>query len=269
MTSRERTLFVISLVASMLFWGWLYGWKFSLVFIPSLLIHEYGHYRQMGREGIGKRNMLFIPPLGVMAQMGDPPATLGSEARIALAGPIAGLIPTLFFALLFGISHSNFWVASAILSAGINLFNLVCPVPILDGGRIVKSLAFSVGQKFGHLFYLLGFVCILLLFFITPPYFPIFLLWFTYNEYMGWRSASKYLAFLREKLSDQEQKESYKKELNLLQRLAYEFCLTSQEIRQSLVLFPAIIAGYFLIIWLGYQSTGLNLLSKDFLASFK
>jgi Zn-dependent protease len=88
MTKREKTLFILSVIASVAIWGGLYSWKAGLVIVFLVLVHEYGHYWQMGREGIGKRMMLFLPPFGVVAMAKEQWPSRPAETRIALAGPV-------------------------------------------------------------------------------------------------------------------------------------------------------------------------------------
>lgn len=63
-------LFWISIAISLAIWGWLQSPEFAVVIVFGIAVHEYGHYWQMGREGICERKMMMIPPLGAIAISG-------------------------------------------------------------------------------------------------------------------------------------------------------------------------------------------------------
>ncbi|MGH2939117.1 MAG: site-2 protease family protein [Solirubrobacterales bacterium] len=64
-----------------------------------------------------------------------------AEARVGLAGPVAGSIATLVPLGIWLATGSEFWRALAYLGFFLNLFNLLPVVP-LDGGR---AIAFQGG----------------------------------------------------------------------------------------------------------------------------
>lgn len=131
----------------------------------AILIHEYGHYYWMGREGISKKKMLFIPLMGAVAITQEGWPNRGAESRIALAGPLIGLFSALIPLVCYLISPLPIFAASAVIICFINLFNLI-PITILDGGRVWKSIFYSIHPKVGQIFTWLGIValCALLIF---------------------------------------------------------------------------------------------------------
>ncbi len=87
---------------------------------------------------------LFVASLGALA----PARTRAQEWFIAIAGPAFGLLslaPLLAVAYATGDPQ---WDAYAAMAALINLFNLL-PIGILDGGRIVQAIAFSIAGWLG------------------------------------------------------------------------------------------------------------------------
>lgn len=147
-----------SIFLSLAIWTFLVSFKFSIIIITAIFIHEYGHYYWMGREGITKKSMFFLPPFGAVAQAKEFWPTRGAEARIALAGPAFGLLSLLLFYCLWLLSPSPLFIGAMGLACYINLFNILMPVAILDGGRIIKSILFSVHNKLGEMFYLFSFI---------------------------------------------------------------------------------------------------------------
>lgn len=187
---------VLSIIASILIWGFLSGWKFALILVGSILIHEYGHYYWMGREGIKDRDMFFIPPFGAVARSKEMWPTRGSESRISLAGPAFGLISVLIFFILWTVSLSPIFAASVVLASYINLFNLLLPIATLDGGRVIKSILFSINESLGRNFYLFGFIFLGILVFtnIISLILAFILGWLLWQEYSLYLRVKSWLA---------------------------------------------------------------------------
>jgi Zn-dependent protease len=112
-----------------------WGWAFAAGFVLLILIHEAGHAVAMQREGIPASAPVFIPFVGAAIAMRGRPRNAYIEAKVAIAGPIAGSLAawaTLGAGLQFG---QPLLVALGHAAVFLNLFNLV-PVSPLDGGRI-------------------------------------------------------------------------------------------------------------------------------------
>lgn len=146
----------ISIWASILVWGWLFNYKMAIVLVVSLLVHESGHYYWMGREGIKKRKMMMIPPFGAIAMSGEPFPGYAAENRIALAGPGIGLAALFGFYFLLSVTGQSMWAAAVVITAYINLLNLIIPISVLDGGRVIKSTLFSLNYYLGMVFAVFG-----------------------------------------------------------------------------------------------------------------
>lgn len=133
----------------------LFSWPFALVLMGSLFIHEMGHIWAMKRSGMKTKGVYFIPFLGAAAVSEEMFPSRGSETFIALMGPVWGFVLAL---LTFGgylLTGSTLLAALAGWMAMLNLFNLL-PINPLDGGRVMKSVAFSISSRAGFLFMLAG-----------------------------------------------------------------------------------------------------------------
>jgi Zn-dependent protease len=118
----------------------------ALLFYASLLAHEIGHAlmaRRLGVEVEGITLWLF----GGVARLRGQAATAGTEAKIAVVGPLVSVaLGALFFGSAFAVQVGGgpdlvgevlFWLAATNIVLAV--FNLVPAFP-LDGGRLLKSL---------------------------------------------------------------------------------------------------------------------------------
>jgi Zn-dependent protease len=132
--------FAGSFLASVWFYALFWGWKFGLVFVLLIAVHEFGHWFTMRFYGVPSSLPFFIPGMGALVNMTGRPASAFHESLIALAGPLVGGIGSAACAYAGFTTHEPFWLAAAYLGMLINLFNLA-PVMPLDGGRIVGSIS--------------------------------------------------------------------------------------------------------------------------------
>lgn len=132
--------FAGSFLASVWFYALFWGWKFGLVFVVLIGIHEFGHWLTMRFYGVPSSLPFFIPGMGALVNMRGRPPSAFHESLIALAGPLAGTVASAACAYIGYANHEPFWLAAAYIGLFLNLFNLA-PVMPLDGGRIVGSIS--------------------------------------------------------------------------------------------------------------------------------
>jgi Zn-dependent protease len=127
-----------SIFASLWFYAILFGWKFGVVFVLQILVHEMGHYLTFRNYGVPVSLPMMIPGLGafVSSPMTEDPAR---NAVAALMGPVFGVGAATVcwgYGLFTG---EPFWIAAAYVGFFLNLFNLIPAYPF-DGGRVAGAI---------------------------------------------------------------------------------------------------------------------------------
>lgn len=170
----------ISLGAYALF----FGWKFAIVLIYLIFVHEMGHLVAAKQKGIKTSPALFIPFLGAAISMKERPKDAATEAYLAYGGPLAGLISFLPAIPLYAYTHEPLWGLMIFMGALLNLFNMF-PVSPLDGGRIVSVLSTKI--------WFIGLLALIpLLYYMRSP---ILILIFIFGFFTWWsRSRESYKA---------------------------------------------------------------------------
>ena len=176
-------------VGSMVTYVYLLTWQFAVLIMVSLFFHESGHIWAMKRCGLKTKGIYFIPFMGAAAVSEDTFGTRRNEVYIAIMGPIWGFALAVVTLIGYYVTDNALFAAAAGWMAMINLFNLL-PINPLDGGRIMKSIAFSIDSKIGLIFLVAGIiVSIFLTFWAGLILFLILLLigtlelFFEYREY--------------------------------------------------------------------------------------
>jgi len=126
----------------------LFSWKFAVLLLFQLFVHEYGHVHAMRRTGMRVRGMYFVPFLGALAVTEDAFTSRRQQVYVALNGPLWGGLLTLLPAGAYLLTGDAFWAAVAAWWAVINLFNLL-PITPLDGGRAMNAFASSFSSNLG------------------------------------------------------------------------------------------------------------------------
>lgn len=131
------------IAASLGMYTYLFTWQMGVALVAFIGIHEYGHLWAMHRCGLATRGMYFIPGFGAVAIADGRFKSAEDEAYIAIMGPVFGMFGFVIPALVtFTYTNNPLWAAVASFMTFINLVNLF-PINPLDGGRIVKALAYS------------------------------------------------------------------------------------------------------------------------------
>jgi Zn-dependent protease len=129
----------LSMLVSIGAYTLLWGWRFAVLFVLLLFVHELGHAVQLRREGVRAGVPVFIPFLGALISMKEMPRNAWIEAKVGLAGPILGTAGAAVVWALGEATNSDLLRAAAYVGFLLNLFNLI-PITPLDGGRAVAAL---------------------------------------------------------------------------------------------------------------------------------
>lgn len=150
-------ILVIFSLSTQVFPGWypqfslitnlILGFITAIFFFASVLTHELSHSVVANLSGISIRKInLFM--FGGVAQMSKPPQTAVQEFLMAIAGPLASFVLSIFFGIFwFGLRLTNFKFLPVIaffgylslINLSLGIFNLLPGFP-LDGGRILRSI---------------------------------------------------------------------------------------------------------------------------------
>lgn len=136
----------VGLVGSVGLYTYLFTWQMAVALVVFIGIHEYGHLWAMKKCGIKTKGMFFLPGLGAVAVAEERFGSARNEAYIAIMGPIFGLVFFVFpMMFVYWKTGDAMYAAIGAIMAFINLVNLF-PINPLDGGRILKALAYSERQ---------------------------------------------------------------------------------------------------------------------------
>jgi len=143
--------------ASMASYAYMFTWEFAAMIMFMLFVHESGHIWAMKRCGVKTKGIYFLPFVGGAAVADEEFPSRGAEVFIAIMGPIWGFALALLTGLVYVATENPLFAAAASWMAMVNLFNLL-PINPLDGGRIMKSIAYSVHSRVGLVFLAIGIV---------------------------------------------------------------------------------------------------------------
>lgn len=165
MSGKDYGKLFLSIVISVAGYSYFVSFRFGLILLCGLMFHEFGHFWQMGREGIKEKRMIAIPFLGAMAIFYEHIKSHWSGAKIALMGPTFGLATVIIPLLLFQATGKLYLLTYCFLFSMINLFNLA-PLAILDGGNLVRPVLASFSIKTVKPLYWASYPLVMLLFFL-------------------------------------------------------------------------------------------------------
>jgi Zn-dependent protease len=133
----------LSFLASIWFYALFFGWKFGIVFVLLIAVHEAGHIVFMRAVGLPASLPYFIPGLGAFTALRAPLPSIFQESIVAFGGPLLGTLGGIA-CFAYGYATGNaFWYAAAYTAFFLNLFNMF-PVAFLDGGRMTGAISPSL-----------------------------------------------------------------------------------------------------------------------------
>lgn len=146
---------VLFAAGSLAAYSWLFSIEFAIALILCLVFHEYGHIKAMKYFGLKTKGIYLIPFVGGLALSDSKINTRWQDVVISIMGPFFGLILSVAALIGYWITDIEILAGIAVFNALLNLFNLL-PVLPLDGGHVLKSIAFSVNSKIGIVACVLG-----------------------------------------------------------------------------------------------------------------
>jgi Zn-dependent protease len=143
-------------------YAYMFSWKFAVLILVFLFVHEYGHIWAMKRCGMKTKGIYFVPFLGAAAVTDQQFKSYKDEVYIALMGPVWGIALALAGWCAYGMTGKVIFIGAAIWMFLVTLFNLL-PIMPLDGGRVVRSVAMSLSSWGGVIIFALGFSILIFL----------------------------------------------------------------------------------------------------------
>ncbi|MGB0832916.1 MAG: metalloprotease [Psychrobium sp.] len=150
-----KVIKVLLAAGSLAAYSWLFSFQFAVALILCLVFHEYGHVKAMKYFGMKTKGFYLIPFLGGMAVTDEKINTRWQDVFISIMGPFFGLILSIACLIGYWITDIEILGGLAVFNALLNLFQLL-PVLPLDGGHVLKSIAYSVNSKVGLAICVLG-----------------------------------------------------------------------------------------------------------------
>jgi Zn-dependent protease len=129
-------------------YSWLFSIEFAIALIFCLVFHEYGHIKAMKYFGLKTKGIYLIPFVGGLALSDDKINTRWKDIVISIMGPFFGLILSIVCLVGYWLTDIELLAGLAVFNALLNLFNML-PVLPLDGGHVLKSIAFSINSRVG------------------------------------------------------------------------------------------------------------------------
>jgi Zn-dependent protease len=143
-----KVIKVLFAAGSLAAYSWLFSIEFAIALIFCLVFHEYGHIRAMKYFGLKTKGIYLIPFVGGLALSDDKINTRWQDIVISIMGPFFGLILSIVCLVGYWLTDIEVLAGLAVFNALLNLFNML-PVLPLDGGHVLKSIAFSINSRVG------------------------------------------------------------------------------------------------------------------------
>ncbi len=130
----------LSMLAMVWSYAMFHGWLFAVGLVVLIFIHEMGHAFEIKRAGLGSSWPVFIPFMGAFITLKGAVLDVHTEARIGIAGPVAGAAASLGCVLIYQATGSTLFLALGYVGFFLNLFNML-PMRPLDGGRVFAAIS--------------------------------------------------------------------------------------------------------------------------------
>lgn len=150
-----KVIKVLFAAGSLAAYSWLFSIEFAIALILCLVFHEYGHIKAMKYFGLKTKGIYLIPFVGGLALSDDKINTRWQDIVISIMGPFFGLILSIACLIGYWLTDIEILAGLAVFNALLNLFNML-PVLPLDGGHVLKSIAFSINSRVGIVACVLG-----------------------------------------------------------------------------------------------------------------
>ena len=150
-----KVIKVLFAAGSLAAYSWLFSIEFAIALILCLVFHEYGHIKAMKYFGLKTKGIYLIPFVGGLALSDDKINTRWQDIVISIMGPFFGLMLSMACLVGYWLTDIEILAGLAVFNALLNLFNLL-PILPLDGGHVLKSIAFSINSKVGLVACVLG-----------------------------------------------------------------------------------------------------------------
>jgi len=150
-----KVIKVLFAAGSLAAYSWLFSIEFAIALVLCLVFHEYGHIKAMKYFGLKTKGIYLIPFVGGLALSDDKINTRWQDIVISIMGPFFGLILSIACLVGYWITDIEILAGLAVFNALLNLFNML-PVLPLDGGHVLKSIAFSINSRVGLVACVLG-----------------------------------------------------------------------------------------------------------------
>lgn len=134
------TAMLVSMLLSLAVYAFAFGLKFAIGFIILLFVHELGHIGASRIVGLRASGPMFVPFVGAVINLRQPPRNAKMEANIAIGGPAVGTLSALLCLAFYLWSDSILMLVLAYTACLLNIFNLI-PCTPLDGGRIAAAIS--------------------------------------------------------------------------------------------------------------------------------
>lgn len=150
-----KVIKVLFAAGSLAAYSWLFSIEFAIALILCLVFHEYGHIKAMKHFGMKTKGVYLIPFVGGLALSDEKINTRWQDVYISIMGPFFGLLLSVACLVAYWLTDIEILAGLAAFNALLNLFNML-PVLPLDGGHVLKSIAFSINSKIGLAVGILG-----------------------------------------------------------------------------------------------------------------